>query len=138
MCGSTGLAAEEDAVDVDPERRAPVRLRELGHRAEPAQAGVVHQEVDGPQRRDRLRHHPPGRVPLADIRHDGGATRARRRDLGGDGGGPARLDVVDRDAPPVAGQPERDRAPDARPGAGDQGRPGGRGRSRSAHCSRVR
>ena len=40
------------------------------------------------------------RLPVADVRHDGGPASARRPDLGGDGGGPVRLDVVDRDPHP--------------------------------------
>jgi hypothetical protein len=131
--GQHGLTAEEDAVDVDAERRAPVRLRELGHRAEPARAGVVHEEVDAAERRERLRDHAPGPLPVADVRHDRRPAAAQPPDLGRDGGGAAGLHVVDRDAPPVTGEPERDRAADAGPRARDQRRPGSRYGSRRAH-----
>ncbi len=46
MCGQDGLAAEEHTVHVDAERGAPVGLRVLGDRAQPAEAGVVDQEID--------------------------------------------------------------------------------------------
>ena len=97
------LAAEEHAIHVDAEGRVPVGLRELGDRPEPAEAGVVHQEVEAAERRHRVGHHASGRLAIAHVRDDGGAAAAGGVHFPRDQRGTLPLDVVDRDRPTSPG-----------------------------------
>ena len=58
-------------------------------------------------------------VAVGDVGRDGESPAARRGDLLGDRFGAGLVDVADRDGVPVAGQPERDAAPDPPPGPRD-------------------
>jgi hypothetical protein len=84
-------------------------------------AAVGHRDVERPERRLGLGHHAPAGLRVGDIGLDDHRAPAEAPDGGGRllrGGG--LLPVVHGDVRALAGELERDRAPDAARGAGDE------------------
>ena len=77
MCGSTAWQQKKTPSTLTRNVARQSASGELGDRAEPAEAGVVDQEVDGAERLERLRHHAVGGLAIADVGDDGGGAARR-------------------------------------------------------------
>ena len=123
---------------MDVEHKVPIRLFEVPDRRVARQAGIVDQDVDRPERRQRLLHGPLDLRCAAHIGAQGDSAAAERLDGGhgfSRGGG---IYVENGHIGPLFRVPDGCGTPDPRPGPRHERYPTGQQRSHPSHPSQQR
>src|SRR5689334_15043122 len=108
----------ERALEVGVEHRVPIGVREPQQEVVPREPGVVHQDVDGPERGFGRGDGGLDLDPIRDVAGEPGCALAQ---LGGDGRGPGLLAAHDGDLGARTVEGARNGKPDAAGAAGDEG-----------------